>query len=57
VSGLTVTDPSHLTLNLRRRDRGNLKVTDALAAIFALNDEQARALRIVKIKGMEENDR
>jgi radical SAM family uncharacterized protein/radical SAM-linked protein len=56
VSGLTVTDPSHLQLNLRRRDRGNLKVTDALAAIFALNDEQTRALRIVKIKSIEENN-
>jgi radical SAM family uncharacterized protein/radical SAM-linked protein len=57
VAGLTVVDALHLHLDLRRREKGNIKVTDALAAIFALNDDQARELRIVKIKGIEENDR
>jgi radical SAM-linked protein len=50
VAGLTVLDPLHLELDLRRQAKGNLKVTDALAAIFALSDDQARDLRIVKIK-------
>jgi radical SAM family uncharacterized protein/radical SAM-linked protein len=57
VADLIVTDPLHLRLNLRRREKGNIKVMDALAAIFALNDDQARALRIVKIKSIAENDR
>jgi len=50
VGGLTVLDPRHLELDLRRQPKGNLKVTDALAAIFHLSDDQARELRIVKIK-------
>ncbi len=50
VAGLTVLDPRHLELDLRRQAKGNLKVTDALAAIFALSDDQARELRIVKTK-------
>lgn len=50
VADLTVLDPLHLHLNLRRQEKGNVKVTDALAAIFALNNDQARELRIVKIK-------
>ena len=50
VAGLTVLDPLHLEMDLRRQAKGNLKVTDALAAIFALSDDQARDLRIVKIK-------
>ena len=52
VAGLAVLDPLHLELDLRRQEKGNLKVTDALAAIFALSDDQARELRIVKIKGI-----
>ena len=50
VAGLTVLDPLHLELDLRRQEKGNFKVTDALAAIFNLSDDQARELRIVKIK-------
>jgi radical SAM family uncharacterized protein/radical SAM-linked protein len=52
VAGLTVLDDSHLEMHLRRREKDNLKVTDALAAIFALGDDQARELRIVKIKSL-----
>jgi radical SAM family uncharacterized protein/radical SAM-linked protein len=52
VAGLTVLDDLHLEVHLRRREKDNLKVTDALAAIFALGDEQARELRIVKIKSI-----
>ena len=50
VAGLTVLDPHHLELDLRRQEKGNVKVTDALTAIFALSDDQARELRILKIK-------
>lgn len=50
VAGLTVLDPLHLELDLRRQEKGNVKVTDALTAIFALSDDQARELRILKIK-------
>jgi radical SAM family uncharacterized protein/radical SAM-linked protein len=50
VAGLTVLDPLHLELDLRRREKGNFKVTDALAAIFNLGDEQVHELRILKIK-------
>jgi radical SAM family uncharacterized protein/radical SAM-linked protein len=52
VADLTILDPLHLRLNLHRQEKGNVKVTDALAAIFALNDDQARELRIVKIKSL-----
>jgi len=50
VAGLTVLDPQHLELDLRRQEKGNVKVTGALAAIFNLSDDQARELRILKIK-------
>jgi radical SAM family uncharacterized protein/radical SAM-linked protein len=50
VAGLTVLDPLHLEMDLKRQEKGNLKVTDALAAIFGLSGDQARELRIVKIK-------
>jgi radical SAM-linked protein len=50
VADLTVLDPLNLELDLRRQEKDNLKVTDALAAIFNLRDDQARELRIVKIK-------
>lgn len=52
VADLTVLDPLHLRLDLHRQEKGNVKVTDALAAIFALDDDQARELRIVKIKSL-----
>jgi radical SAM family uncharacterized protein/radical SAM-linked protein len=50
VADLTVLDPLHLHLDMHRQEKRNVKVTDALAAIFALNDDQTRELRIVKIK-------
>jgi len=50
VARLTVLDPLRLELDLRRQAQGNFKVTDALAAIFHLRDDQARELRIVKLK-------
>ncbi len=53
VADLAVLDRAHLTVDMRLQDKGNLKVTDALAAIFALSDAQARNLRIVKIKTTE----
>jgi radical SAM-linked protein len=53
VAGLTVLDPRHLELDLRRQAKGNLKVTDALAAIFALSGDQAHELRILKTKSIE----
>jgi radical SAM family uncharacterized protein/radical SAM-linked protein len=53
VADLAVQDPAHLTLDMRLKDKGNLKVMDALAAIFNLRDDQARNLRIVKIKTTE----
>jgi radical SAM family uncharacterized protein/radical SAM-linked protein len=52
VAHLTVLDPLHLELDMRRQAQGNLKVTDALAAIFNLDEDQARELRIVKIKSI-----
>jgi Uncharacterized protein conserved in bacteria (DUF2344) len=52
VADLTVLDPRHLHLDLRRQEKGNIKVTDALAAIFVLKDDQAKELRIVKIKSL-----
>ena len=50
VAGLTVLDPLRLELALRRQEKGNFKVTDALTAIFNLRNDQAQELRIVKIK-------
>ena len=50
MASLTVLDPLHLELDLRRQAKGNLKVTDAMAAIFNLSGDQARELRILKIK-------
>jgi radical SAM family uncharacterized protein/radical SAM-linked protein len=50
VADLTVFDPLHLHVDLHRQEKGNVKVMDALAAIFALSDDQVRELRIVKIK-------
>ncbi|MGA9756575.1 MAG: hypothetical protein WBV23_15675, partial [Desulfobaccales bacterium] len=50
VGDLTVLDPLHLEVGLCRQEKGNLKVTDALAAIFHLRDDQTLDLRIVKTK-------
>jgi radical SAM family uncharacterized protein/radical SAM-linked protein len=53
VALLKVADPRHLELHLRVREKDNLKATDALAAIFALPDDQARDLRVLKMKSIE----
>jgi radical SAM family uncharacterized protein/radical SAM-linked protein len=49
VAGLEVLDPYHLQLELRFREKDNLKVTDALAQIFKLTDNQTRDLQILKM--------
>ena len=50
VAQLEVTDPRHLELHLRLREKDNVKVTDALAHIFNLNEDQARDLQILKLR-------
>ena len=50
VAQLVVTDPQHLELHLRLREKDNVKVTDALAHIFHLNEDQARDLQILKLR-------
>jgi radical SAM family uncharacterized protein/radical SAM-linked protein len=52
VAKLTVTDPCHLELELRRQPKDNLKAADTLAAIFSLDDGQTRGLRILKMKNV-----
>jgi len=52
VAQLEVLDPCHLHLQMRLREKDNLKVTDALAHIFALTEDQARSLRILKLKSV-----
>ncbi len=51
---LEVADPCHLELHLKVLDRDNMKAADALAAIFALTEDQTRDLRILKIRCMLE---
>ena len=50
VAQLRVADPRHLELHLRLREKDNVKVTDALAHIFSLNEDQARDLHILKLR-------
>ena len=50
VAQLLVADPRHLELHLRLREKDNVKVTDALAHIFSLNEDQARDLHILKLR-------
>ena len=52
VAKLRVADPRHLELNLRLREKDNVKVTDALAHIFNLNEDQARDLQILKLRSL-----
>ncbi len=52
VARLEVLDPHHLHLQMRVREKDNLKVTDALAHIFTLTEDQARTLRILKLKNV-----
>jgi radical SAM family uncharacterized protein/radical SAM-linked protein len=49
---LEVLDPHHLELHLRLVEKDNLKAADALAAIFALTDDQTRSLRILKMRSI-----
>jgi radical SAM family uncharacterized protein/radical SAM-linked protein len=50
VAELAVADPQHLELHLRLREKDNLKVTEALASIFRLNEDQSRDLQILKVR-------
>ncbi len=50
VAQLRVADPRHLELHLRLREKDNVKVTDALAHIFNLNEDQVRDLQILKLR-------
>ncbi|MHB8068693.1 MAG: TIGR03960 family B12-binding radical SAM protein [Desulfobaccales bacterium] len=50
VARLEVTDAHNLQLTMLFQEKDNLKVTDALAAIFQLDAEQARDLRILKLR-------
>jgi radical SAM-linked protein len=52
VARLEVLDPSHVQLIMRLVEKDNLKVTDALAAIFNLDDDQTRDLRILKLQSV-----
>jgi hypothetical protein len=50
VARLRVVDPQHLELHLRLREKDNVKVSDALAHIFHLNNDQSQDLLILKLK-------
>lgn len=50
VARLAVADAHNLQLTLRFQEKDNLKVADALAAIFQLDEEQTRDLRILKLR-------
>jgi len=50
VARLEVADPHHLRLELRIREKDNLKATDAIAHIFNLKEDQTRDLQILKLK-------
>ncbi len=48
VADLQVFDPQHLEIAVRVRPQDNFKITDLLAAIFALDDSRKRCLQILK---------
>jgi radical SAM family uncharacterized protein/radical SAM-linked protein len=50
VARLEVADPHNLQLTMRLQERDNLKVTDTLAVIFHLHEDQTRDLHILKLK-------
>ena len=52
VARLEVLDPGHLYLEMRLKEKDNLKVSDALAQIFALDEDKARTLQILKLKSV-----
>jgi len=51
VARLEVVDPYNLQLTMRFQERDNFKVTDTLAAVFHLHEDQTRDLQILKLKG------
>jgi len=51
VARLEVADPYNLQLTMRFQERDNFKVTDTLAAVFHLQEDQTRDLQILKLKG------
>ena len=50
VEAIYLQDEQHLELILRHREQGNLKASEAIAAIFALSEEATRQLRLIKLK-------
>ena len=52
VARLEVADPHNLQLTMRFQEKDNLKVTDTLAHIFLLNEDQARDLQILKLRSI-----
>jgi radical SAM family uncharacterized protein/radical SAM-linked protein len=52
VARLAVLDSTHLELGLRLLPKDNLKVTEAVQAIFGLSDSQTRELAILKLKSI-----
>lgn len=52
VARLAVLDSTHLELGLRLLAKDNLKVTEAVQAIFGLSDSQTRELAILKLKSI-----
>ncbi len=49
VERLEVVDPYNLQVGLRHQEKDNLKVSDALAAIFGLDEVRTRDLKILKM--------
>ncbi len=49
VADLQVADPCHLKLDLNVLEKGNLKVTEVIAAIFGLTEREAENLKILKL--------
>jgi radical SAM family uncharacterized protein/radical SAM-linked protein len=52
VALLEVADPYNLQVTMRFQEKDNLKVSDTLANIFHLNEDQTRDLQILKLKGI-----
>jgi radical SAM-linked protein len=55
VARLEVVDPTHLQVGLRHLEKDNIKVTDAVGAIFALDEDQVRDLLVLKLQSTSEN--
>lgn len=54
VAHLEVLDPYQLQLEIRVREKDNLKITEALNAIFNLNETQTLNLQILKMRSVGE---